>query len=103
MYIPKRYGESKIDNCAFCSKQGIVKNKQGLIVCSVHKDSILPEIKCVCGNYLELKTGKFGPYFNCLNCGNINLKKGLEMFESMQHKQNKVAVLKDRDKNVVDE
>jgi hypothetical protein len=100
MYIPKRYGESRIDTCPFCGKQGTLKSRQGLIVCAEHKDSILPDIKCVCGSCLDLVTGKFGPYFVCLNCGNINLKKGLELLESMDHKQNKTSV---KDGIVVDE
>lgn len=79
MYRKKIYGASKKDNCPFCQKQAFFKNKQGLIVCKDHKKSILPDIKCVCGSYLELKTGKFGPYFNCINCGNVNIKKGVEI------------------------
>ena len=81
MRIPKRYGQSKIPICPFCSKQAIAKNSQGLNVCQHHKEKKLPDIKCACGSYLELKTGKFGPYFNCINCGNINLNKGLEIME----------------------
>ena len=87
MYIPKRYGESRFDGCPFCGKQALVKSPQKLLVCNAHKDSMLPEIRCVCGSYLVLMEGKFGPFFNCMNCGNINLKKGLEMLEHMQRKQ----------------
>jgi hypothetical protein len=87
MYIPKRYGESKVEKCPFCEKQGLVKNNQGLVVCTAHKETGIPEVKCVCGSYLDMKEGKFGPYFNCINCGNINLKKGLEMLTSMQEKK----------------
>jgi hypothetical protein len=87
MYIPKKYGQSKVDACPFCQKQAVTKNKQGLNVCIAHKDSALPDVKCVCGSYLELKTGKFGPYFNCINCGNINLNKGLEILSTMQKKE----------------
>lgn len=79
MYIPKKYGLSKIDKCPFCNKTGVVKNVQGIPVCQKHAKTKLDEIKCVCGNWLELCSGKWGPYFRCANCGNINFKKGLEM------------------------
>jgi hypothetical protein len=79
MRIPKKYGQSKIDNCPFCGKIGVTKNKQGIPVCINHKDSKLEDLKCVCGEYLDIRQGKYGPYFNCMNCGNINFRKGLEM------------------------
>ena len=41
----------------------------------------MPEIKCTCGSWLELRAGKFGSYFNCLNCGNVNYNKGMAMKE----------------------
>ena len=89
MYIPKRYGQSREDSCPFCGSRAIAKNKQGLNVCVNHKNESLDDIKCICGSYLDIRTGKFGPYFNCLNCGNINLKKGLEMKEMKQFKVNR--------------
>lgn len=79
MRIPKRYGESKIQKCPFCEKQATSKNKQGIPTCQKHKDELLGDLKCACGEYLESKTGKFGPYFNCINCGNINFKKAMGM------------------------
>src|SRR3989338_11434412 len=79
MYIPKRYGESKIDNCPFCGKIGVTKNKQGVPVCSNHKDDELKDLKCLCGGWLDIFEGKYGPYFRCINCGNINFKKGIEI------------------------
>ena len=87
MRIPKRYGEYRLDKCPFCEKQATAKNKQGLLVCPLHKDNILPDIKCVCGSWLDINIGKYGPYFVCINCGNINLKKGLEMLEHSKKKQ----------------
>jgi topoisomerase IA-like protein len=88
MRIPKKYGEYRKDNCPFCEKQATAKNSQGLLVCSEHKDSKLPDIKCLCGSWIEIRIGKFGPYFFCMNCGNINLKKGLEMLEHNKKEQN---------------
>ncbi|MCH8067152.1 MAG: hypothetical protein IIC69_01060 [Nanoarchaeota archaeon] len=79
MYIPKKYGQSKVDLCPFCRKEATTKNSQQVPVCYKHKESILQELTCFCGDYLELKDGKFGIYFNCANCGNINIKKALEM------------------------
>ena len=79
MYIPKRYGQSKVDLCPFCKKTATTKNKQQIPVCYAHKARILKELTCFCGDYLELKDGKIGIYFNCVNCGNINIKKALDM------------------------
>lgn len=79
MYIPKRYGESKIDKCPFCSQQAISVNSQGVPVCIKHKEAILNDMRCICGGRADLMTGKFGVYFNCLNCGNINAKKIFEV------------------------
>jgi len=77
MYIPKRYGQSKRTDCPFCGKIATTQNKQKLPVCSDHKTVSLDEFKCMCGKYLELKSGKWGPYFNCMNCGNINFNKAM--------------------------
>lgn len=81
MYIPKKYGQSKVDRCPFCSEQATTINSQKVPVCMRHKESILNEMKCACGSYAEMKSGKFGIYFSCLKCGNINLKKVLELNE----------------------
>ena len=79
MFIPKRYGQSKVDLCPFCRKDATTKNSQQVPVCYAHKASILKDLTCFCGDYLELRDGKFGIYFNCTNCGNINIKKALDM------------------------
>ena len=79
MYIPKQYGKSKIDNCPFCERQATTLNKQKIPVCMVHEDSVLGDMKCVCSEYLELMNGKYGIYFNCLRCGNINKRKVFEI------------------------
>lgn len=78
MYIPKRYGQSKTDKCPFCSKQATTENKQGVPVCQNDKDEQLGEMKCLCGEMLTMMTGKYGIFFNCINCGNKNLSKVLE-------------------------
>ena len=81
MYIPKRYGQSRVDKCPFCGKQATISNAQGVPVCAAHKDSVLKDLKCVCGEYLDIRNGKFGAYFNCINCGNMNMRKALEINE----------------------
>ena len=99
MYIPKKYGQYKEEKCPFCSNRAIAKNKQGLNVCNDHKTKSLEDIKCLCGSYLDIRIGKFGPYFNCVNCGNMNLKKGLEMQSYKSNKQQKASVNKQEKKD----
>ena len=77
----KTYGEYKVAHCPFCDKIATFKNEQGLNVCKAHLQQKMEEIKCTCGCWLETKSGKFGPYFNCIKCGNINYHKGLAMKE----------------------
>jgi hypothetical protein len=79
MYIPKRYGESRLDKCPFCGKQATTMNKQKIPVCVAHKESVLEDLKCACGSYLDTKIGKFGVYFSCIKCGNVNMKRALEL------------------------
>lgn len=79
MKIPKQYGKSQINECPFCGKQVVVKNDQGIPVCKEHKDKKLKNLKCACGEWLDIKQGKWGPYFVCINCGNISFKKGVNI------------------------
>ena len=81
MYRRKSYGESRIDTCAFCGSRATTKNKQGQLVCRMHKDQVMEDIRCTCGSWLENKSGKWGPYYNCINCGNISFDKAMEMKE----------------------
>ena len=87
MYIPKRYGYSKIDKCPFCQKQATIRNIQKVPVCPEHKEESLDNLKCVCGSPLEVLHGKFGIFFSCIKCGNMNLKKVLE-FNTIMPKAN---------------
>jgi hypothetical protein len=87
----KVYGQSKVSRCPFCDKLATRKSEQGLDVCPQHVKGVLEEIKCVCGSWLEVRDGKFGPYFNCMNCGNMNYAKGMEM---------KALMVKDKPKEV---
>lgn len=86
MYIPKKYGESKSVACPFCSKPALTKNKQKIPVCQAHVNESIPDIKCVCGSYLDMREGKFGPFFTCINCGAINFNKGMEMLAQNKFK-----------------
>lgn len=79
MRIPKRYGQSKVEKCPFCDEMATIKNSQGVPVCRFHKYFELKNLKCVCGEWLDVCSGKYGPYFRCMNCGNINFRKGLEI------------------------
>ncbi|MFP4424031.1 MAG: hypothetical protein ACLFP2_02245 [Candidatus Woesearchaeota archaeon] len=82
MRIPKRYGESKVDKCPFCSERAIAMNKQGIPVCRKHTDRELGLMRCICGEILDLKHGKYGPFFTCMSCGPINMRKALEINSS---------------------
>lgn len=79
MYIPKRYGESKVNKCPFCGKDAFTLNSQKVPTCKVHKDTLLENVKCLCGNWLDMREGKFGVFFTCINCGAMNIKKVLEI------------------------
>lgn len=90
MYIPKRYGESRRDCCPFCGKQATTANPESVPVCIDHKKSKLGELKCICGNYLELRKGKFGVFYSCISCGAVSLSKALEVnpikSDTVEHK-----------------
>ena len=79
MYIPKRYGQSKIDRCPFCQKQSTIINKQDVPVCHEHKNELLDDLKCACGSVLDIQKGKFGVFFSCMKCGNMSMRKMLEI------------------------
>ena len=78
MFIPKKYGQSKIENCPFCQKQATAMNRQNVPVCIIHKEESLDDLKCICGKMLDMKHGKYGVFFTCMSCGNMNLKKVME-------------------------
>jgi len=91
MYIPKRYGEAKIDKCPFCGAQAFSRNAEGVPVCRTHKQEALAEFKCACGSYLERRQGKWGVYFNCMKCGNMNMRKAMELNPTRAVQKNKTA------------
>lgn len=79
----KVYGESRIDHCSFCGKIATQKNATGALVCYQHIQTQLDDVRCTCGLWLEQRSGKFGHYFHCRNCGNINFNKAMEMKKVM--------------------
>ncbi|HLC32308.1 MAG TPA: hypothetical protein VJJ82_00615 [Candidatus Nanoarchaeia archaeon] len=79
MRIPKRYGQSQINKCPFCELHATTSSASGVPVCIKHKTEELPNYKCMCGRYLVQMKGKFGVFFNCINCGNMNLRKVMEI------------------------
>ena len=78
MRMRKVYGESKNETCPFCDKRAITENPQGIPVCLNHKKNYL-DLKCVCGEWLDIKKSKFGAFCTCINCGAISLTKALSM------------------------
>ncbi|MBW3015250.1 hypothetical protein KY330_02410 [Candidatus Woesearchaeota archaeon] len=84
----KIYGESRVEECPFCDKKAVVVNSQGIPVCGEHKAQYL-NLKCICGETLDVKSGKYGVYFECLTCGNISYRKALSF------NPKPVAVIKD--------
>ncbi len=73
------YGQSRVEKCPFCGRQATTENSQGVPVCLKHKKRELLNLKCICGGWLDLRKGKWGPYFNCMDCGNMSWWKGLEL------------------------
>ncbi|MCB9361851.1 hypothetical protein H6504_00305 [Candidatus Woesearchaeota archaeon] len=82
------YGESKIDSCAFCDKQGIYTNSQNLRVCKDHTHSIMKDVQCICGKYMELKKTKNSAFFVCPDCGPQKIQR-LKEFQTGEFKLNK--------------
>ena len=74
----KQYGESQIDRCPFCNKQALSLNNQKIPVCRDHKSREITAV-CVCGALLDMKKGKYGPFFVCASCGPQSLKKVLSV------------------------
>ena len=70
-----------MNECIFCGGQAVSKNKQNFPVCVVHKKEELPDMKCACGEFLLTKESKYGPFFICLECGPVSLKKALSINE----------------------
>ena len=79
MRYKKVYGQSRANICPFCGDTATTTNDQGVPVCLAHKKEELLDLKCICGEWLDLKQGKYGPFFTCMTCGAVNFQKGLEL------------------------
>lgn len=90
--LKKQYGNYKVLTCSFCARTATQQTEQGVEVCHKHTHETVDEIKCTCGSWLELRSGKFGPYFNCINCGNLNYQKGMEIKEITMRNSSKEPV-----------
>jgi ribosomal protein L37E len=75
----KVYGESRKNVCAFCGDTSISTNSQGVPVCKAHKNELLLDLKCICGEWVDIKLGKYGPFFICMKCGPQSFNKILEL------------------------
>jgi len=109
----KIYGVSREDNCPFCGRRATTKNEQGMPVCVQHKSSLLDDMKCVCGKYLEMRTGKYGLFFSCIKCGNMSMRKVFEFnavkekpsadeIKKKEHSKNASAKEKDNSSDIAD-
>ena len=79
MFRKKVYGQSRVENCPFCGKRALTMNAQGVPCCPSHKERNLPEMKCACGEWLDLMKGKYGPFFICMRCGPVSFRKGMDI------------------------
>jgi hypothetical protein len=93
-YRKKSYGQYQNLKCPFCERMATHKNKKGVAVCFRHQEISLDEFKCTCGEWLEAKESQFGPYFRCINCGNVSYQKALEMKEITAGEKQKAEEVK---------
>jgi hypothetical protein len=78
MHLPKRYGQSSVAQCPFCGGQAYAKNEQNVPCCTKHKHLKLPDLKCICGGWLDQRESKFGVFFTCMKCGPISFSKMMD-------------------------
>jgi hypothetical protein len=78
--MPKKkvYGQSARVMCPFCGRDALTRNAQGLPTCNAHRSNEI-NLKCACGDYLDVKESKYGTFFTCIACGAVSYAKGLEM------------------------
>jgi hypothetical protein len=70
---------TKMTPCAFCGNEATCRNQQGLATCMRHRKFNMDNLRCLCGEPANISIGKFGAYAKCANCGNVTLKKILEV------------------------
>lgn len=75
--INKRY--TKMTLCAFCGNEATTRNKQKIATCTRHRNEIKEALRCLCGEPVTILSGKFGSYAKCAVCGNVSLKKIMDL------------------------
>ncbi len=90
--MKKVYGAYREETCIFCGERAICMNRQDLPTCVKHKhDEVdMDKIKCSCGEYLDIKQGKYGSFFLCISCGPMSIAKIKEINE-IKPKSNAVS------------
>src|SRR3989338_1422919 len=83
----KVIGQYQVSECPFCGKRALAVNSQKVPVCVEHKSKIIPEKRCSCGSWLAILHGKYGPFFNCVKCGNMSYTKGNERASIIETKE----------------
>ena len=79
MFRGKVYGQSQIAVCPFCRSTAMTKNSQGIPVCHKHSSARMPDLKCVCGKWLDQRESKFGVFYTCIDCGTVSFSRMLEI------------------------
>ena len=79
MIRKKVYGEYKQNKCPLCGAVATINNSQGIPFCQSHRKETLENMKCSCGSFLDLKKGKYGPFFACMKCGLVSFSKALSV------------------------
>ena len=79
--MKKTYGSYQVNQCIFCGTAAYSVNPQGIPVCNNHKSAEvdMDAIRCACGDYLDIKEGKFGAFFLCMKCGPRSIAKVKEI------------------------
>ncbi len=76
--------------CWFCDQAATIRNPQGIPVCRHHKDEDFDEPCPYCKDFLEVKNGKFGEYFYCINCNkNFSMYKLKKILTEVKNHERK--------------
>jgi transcription elongation factor Elf1 len=74
----KAYGLSKVEKCPFCNATALSVNKQGVPVCREHM-KLDVNMKCACGQWLDIKKSKWGAFALCSKCGPMSIAKAMAL------------------------
>ena len=87
----KVYGMNQSAKCPFCGSNAYSKNEQNIPTCKDHKDQILEDMKCACGEVLELREGKYGMFYVCEKCGTKSMSKAISITPPKVKEKEKVV------------